>query len=120
MHNKTGGVRPLELLFEKKERDRAKKLERITAPLGGGWSEADQTPMVDLESESYSNSAFGPASACSQPPETMSEFPLVWLLLLLIPLAFWQLVAGWANHHATEQGVVRKGARWVPVKRGDL
>lgn len=82
MYNKTGGARPLGLLFEEKARRCAKKIERVTAPLGGGWDEGDQAPMDGLESESYSSSAFGPSSACVQPPTSMAKFNLVWLLLL--------------------------------------
>lgn len=118
MYNKTGGARPLGLLFEEKARRCAKKIERVTAPLGGGWDEGDQAPMDGLESESYSSSAFGPSSACVQPPTSMAKFNLVWLLLLFLPLQFWQRVADWTIYYATEQDVVKRGTCWLPVGRG--
>lgn len=119
MFNKTGGVRPLALLFEKKEAAWAKKLERLEVPLTSGWVEGDTAPIKDgLESEKYAGSKYGPTAKVSKPPAAMAQFPLVWFFLLFIPITFLDLVAKWTNFYATEQDVYKAGVRWVPVSVG--
>lgn len=114
--NKSGGMRPISLLWDSKAEKREKKWAKLLRKVADGWVEGDTKPCdADLESEEYTSSKYGPGGDAKGKVGAGSAWPLVEYVLLFLPLLFLSKVAGWTNYYGAEQDVVRQGKKWVPV-----
>ena len=114
--NKSGGMRPISLLFADKAEKRKKKWAKLKKKVPDGWVEGDAAKCkAGLESGKYSASKYGPSGKASGDVGQGSKWPLVAYVLLFLPLLFLEKVASWTNYYGDEQFVVRDGKKWVPV-----
>jgi len=114
--NKSGGMRPVSLLFAHKKEAREKKRAKLDKKVPDGWVEGGNEPCdAGLESGKYGASKYGPSGAAKGNVGSGFKQPLVAYVLLFLPLLFWQKVSGWTDHYGNEQWVVREGKKWVPV-----
>ena len=117
--NKSGGMRPVSLLFDSKAEKRKKKWAKLTKAVPTGWKEGDDQVCDDgLESGKYSSSKYGPSGPAKGKVGSGSAYPLVAYVLLFLQIPFLKKVATWTNYYGNEQWVVRVGKKWVPVHPG--